>query len=60
LATQYYETLEVYNTTGEHVDTIYLRDTSRWDATKYAEGIYYIVATEGNKKATQKIIVKKK
>lgn len=60
LAIQSFETLEVYNNSGALVDTIVLSETTQWDASKNAEGIYFIVARQGTDKATQKIIVKKK
>lgn len=59
-AIAFFNILEIYNTTGELVDTINLKDTMIWDASKYAEGIYFIVANHNAQKATQKIIVKKK
>ncbi|MBZ0328047.1 MAG: T9SS type A sorting domain-containing protein [Altibacter sp.] len=60
LAVQSFETLEVYNNSGTLVDTIVLSDSTEWDASKNAEGIYFIVARQGTDRATQKIIVKKK
>jgi WD40 repeat protein len=59
-ATQDYEALAIYNATGEFIEHIDLKETTLWNASKYAEGIYFIVATEGNIKATQKIMIKKK
>ncbi len=60
LATTFFEALEVYNTSGTLVETITLKETTVWDASKYAEGMYFIVAKQNSSKVTQKIIVKKK
>jgi hypothetical protein len=53
-----YDALNIYTSTGILVETLDPKNTAIWDASKYAEGLYFITATAGDKKATQKIIVK--
>jgi hypothetical protein len=53
-----FDSVTVYNNLGIAVKELSLENTS-WDASRLAEGIYYVVGTSSGKKSTQKIIVKK-
>jgi WD40 repeat protein len=52
-----YEKLEIFNMMGERIETLQ-GHYSVWDASKYAEGLYLIIAQRNGKTATQKIIIK--
>ena len=50
--------LSIYNNSGELVESISTDDSYMWDASNYAEGLYFIAVDDGGKKLTQKIIIK--
>ena len=53
-----FEQLSVYNSLGILVDVID-PDRSTWNASSYAEGMYFIVAIQNGIKVSQRIIIKK-
>jgi len=51
--------LEIYNALGLLIETLIPSENEQWNADRYAEGLYFIVANEHGRKFTQKIIIKK-
>ncbi len=58
-AASVYKSLQVFDTIGRKVATLVPSKNMLWDASKLAEGIYFIVASENGQKSTQKIAVRK-
>lgn len=58
-ATTEYKSLQVYDTIGRLVETLFPEESTSWNASRLTEGIYFIIATKNGQKSTQKIIVKK-
>lgn len=54
-----YDVLEVYNNFGQLVETLIPTDDTFWDASAYAEGMYFIIGNKNGQRNSQKIIVKK-
>lgn len=52
------DSIEVFTILGQKVDTIAVSQET-WNATKLSEGMYILLAKQGNNTFTQKIIVKK-
>ena len=56
-----YQTLELFDVHGKHLETIDLMAFNDiWDASKYNEGLYFIVALDQGKRSVQKIIISKR
>nr|AWJ66240.1 hypothetical protein [uncultured bacterium] len=59
--TDEYRSLDIYDIYGKHLETLVLSDlNATWDASKYSDGFYYLVAEKNTKRAIQKIIISKK
>ena len=59
--TSNYKTLEIFDVHGKHLETIVLTNVNNiWDASRYNEGLYFIVALDNGKSAVQKIIISKR
>jgi hypothetical protein len=61
IVTSAFKTLEVFDVQGKHLETILLTDTNDvWNASKYNEGMYFIVAFNQGRKDVQKIVISKR
>ena len=55
-----YKSIEIFTIQGKKIDTIYLENTTIWNAEKFNEGTYIIIATRDTGQIiSQKIVVKK-
>jgi hypothetical protein len=53
-----YEILDVFDAQGKHLETLLLSDLNNsWDASKYNEGLYFVVGLDQGKRDVQKIII---
>ena len=53
-----FKVLSIYNNSGQLVESISTEDTDMWEASKYAEGLYFVAVQDDGKKLIQKIIIK--
>ncbi len=55
-----FHSLQVFDISGKKIANIDLSLTNMWSASNLKEGVYFLLASNPNKKVTQKIVVKKK
>ncbi len=55
-----FEQLSVYSISGKLIETLHLNEQSSWEASGYADGVYFIVANKNGQRLTQKVIVRKR
>ncbi len=54
------KSIEILSMDGKKIATLPISETVTWNASSYAEGIYFLVLTlENNRKGTRKIVVKR-
>ena len=53
------ESVDIYNSHGQLIDSVNLLEEISWNASGYSEGVYIIVGTINGTRVTQKIVVKK-
>lgn len=58
--TKKFNSLKVYTSGGKFVANLSPKNDQLWDASSFAEGIYFVVAFKNSKRFSQKIIVQKK
>ena len=53
-----FDSIQIFSTAGKLIETL-SQQKQVWNASAYAEGMYFVVGIQSNKKITQKIIIKK-